>query len=307
MRRYLITALGAGALALASTGAFAVSLDSYTLNFSAASSLLGAAIPDLNNVDEWGFVANSVVAFQDNDSSGGLSAGDTFYDWVAVRVHSFFDSSTDTITPLTYGTGPGRDHEITLIARFGGIQTTANTYQVTFIDQFDFFFDAGPGFTGSTFTNLSTFADGLLVEQAELIASGGVNTDPTLITGTLSMILSLQDILHTQIDPATGDPLGEFFEVDNDGNPFPMELLLGIVDANNNIQSIELASFASYFGFTVNADGTIDYGAESFDFFFTSRNDGSFNKHIVPEPGTMILLGSGLLGLAGIARRRHKS
>jgi hypothetical protein len=309
MRRYLITALGAGALALASTGAMAMPLNSYTLNFSAASSLLGAAIPDLNNVDEWQFLARSVVAFQDNDLSGGISTGDNFYDWVAVRVTGFTNVDGDDITPAGYGATAASTHEITLIARFGGVQTGANTYSVTFIDQFDFFFDAGGGFTFSTFNDLDSFSDGVLVETADLIAGGGNNTGPLNITGSLEMLLTLNDVLSTNPDTE-----GEFFEVDDEGMPFPMELILGIVDSDNTPQApFNIAEFASYFGFTYGSfDAPLGFGltgpdGTAFDFFIASSNDGSFNKAIVPEPGTMILLGSGLLGLAGVARRRQKS
>jgi hypothetical protein len=54
--------------------------------------------------------------------------------------------------------------------------------------------------------------------------------------------------------------------------------------------------------FTPLAAGTTPFNTE--DLLFSL--DGSLHFSVVPEPTTMILLGSGLMGLAGVARRRAK-
>ncbi len=294
-KTFLCVVLVMCTVAFTTSSSFAYSdLDSYTLNFSAAGDVLGDSIADINNVDEWQFLARSIIAFHDN-GDGTISAGDTFDDFVAVRVTGFTNFNDDNLTPDDYGssTTGTKTHELTVLMKFSGTQITDNNYTVNNLgagEFIDFYFDAGEQFTDSTFGDLSTFRDGIKVERVDdVIAAGGVNQDG-LITGTLSMFLGLDDILHT-LDGANG----EYFEVqDETGLPFEMDLILGIVDSNNNPQEFDIAAFIAEFGF--------DPGA--YDFFFTSNNDGSFNKAVVPEPGTIALLGFGLLGLSAIGRKR---
>ena len=267
---------------LGSTNATALPLDSYTLNFSAAS---GGLIPNIDNVDEIRFVGRSAIAFNDLDGSFGISAGDTFDDFFVIRATDFIDINGNDIASPGYG----NNHELTLIGRASGVQTTDNNYVLTSLTTFNFYFDSGPGFTQADFTNLSTFADGVNVESGTLVQGEGSN-DAGIISGTFDLEVDLIDILHTL--PGSQ---GEFFELDDNGNPFNMNLVFGLVDSNNTQNNnIDLTVFENFFGFN-----RADYS-----FVVTGQNDGSFNKTVVPEPGTMLLLGFGLLGFAHISRRK---
>jgi hypothetical protein len=61
-----------------------------------------------------------------------------------------------------------------------------------------------------------------------LIVGAGVNSDDTGITGTLSLLLSIEDTLHEN-----DDANNEYFKLDEEGNPLgDDELILGIVDTD---------------------------------------------------------------------------
>lgn len=274
-------------------------LNDYDLNFSGAGATLGAVLPDLRHVDESQFLVWSTIGFNDNDGSGAISAGDTFTEYAAMRITGFTSLDGTDVTPAGYGAGAAGTHEITAIFQASGFQAAGGVYLFNALDRFDVYFDAGRAFTKSAFANLNTFSDGTKVETFTFNApSGGVNFDPLAPNGTVDMFLSIHDLLKA--DPAGN---GKPFEIAPSGETDPAQMvpdfmMRGIIDGNFNVlNNVPQAVFAGYFG----------YNPADYDFIYGIKTDGSFNKEIIPEPGTMVLLGSGLLGMAGIARRRKKA
>lgn len=305
--------------------AYAVDVDDYTLNFSDAGTVEGAVgLSNLQNVDEWKVTAYSVVGFHDN-GDGKISKGDTFEDYILVRVDQFQDKFGTNITPSGYGTS----YELTALLDFDGTQTGANTYTLTTQYQFDVLFDAGAGFTQAQTNASGSFSDGTVVEQLTKLEAGGVNSSPVLPDGTLDIVGRLTDVLST-LDCGGGPGSCGRFEFnfkDINGNPLnDYALTLGLVDANNNALYSSLAGNRLGAGFDgstnpnlvnqatintiANAFADLTYGGGNsasgrggaFDFWFLTKSDGSFNKTI-PEPATLLLLAAGLLGL-GTSRRK---
>ena len=308
-------------------------LNDYTLNFSGAS---GGAIPNLQHVDEMQFLAGSILGFRDHDRSGGISTGDTFQDYLTLRFHTINNVSGNNITPLTYGTGPGRTHEMTVKAAFSGVQISDNQYIINAVQLAELYFDSGATFTGSDPTDLRTFQNGLRVESAPVgppaAPSGGNNAGPTAPDGTVDLIVQLLDTLNTIVP-------GQFFELDASGQRFTLPLTtLGDLDANNDATPPQTpfgclngsdprcnnpgggyADVFASFGLsgTQAADGSIGSLLDNngaFDFGFATRSDGSFNKEtlapgppqVIPEPSTLLLLGTGLAAVGIWARRRKR-
>ena len=320
-----------GLVLLASNASAGVVWD---FNFSGAT---GGAIANITGISSAQGLASSILGFHDTDGSGDITTGDRFEDFTVIRLSTFIDDASGDLTPGTYGSGNGRTHEITIVTKFSGVQTTPNSYVIDNISRFDVYADfdtiPGPGtsFTGSNFFNLDTFSNGTLVENGVLGgASSGTNLSPTIPNGAIAVQVKLYDLLHTingsyfELDSADQSPLntsgnmiltGLF-----DGNNFvsPPAIPLGglvtgsQIDTNGPLVANGLVTvvkgFDQFFGLsgTQLANGAIT-SLTGFDFAFQTRSNISFSKNltIVPEPTSVLVFG--LLGGLVAFRRRKRS
>lgn len=274
----------------------------YADAFTADGAVRGANTPALSPVtNELKFTAESVVTFKDLDGSGGISTGDTFKDYIFLRVDQMFKNGVN-VSDVRYGQGfniPGFEgnHEITIKIMATGHQVNPLEYVADSLTLMNWYFDGGTdavgggvlGYTAADFANLASIEDGTIVETSSLIKGAGVNAS-LIPDGALNMTVSMNDILST---------LGNYGEFEILSGNLTLLDITGTVDSNNN-RCADSGGGAACSSTT--ATILAAFGASADDYTFHTKSDGSFSK--VPEPATLTLLGIGMLGMGWKARRR---
>ena len=159
--------------------------------------------------------------------------------------------------------------QVTSVAPDGTINATYTS------GTFNFYVDYNP--YALDFSNASTFTDGMLVATVAL-TSGGYTLDPN--PGGTGSSYVLNGKFTYLLDDFWYDAAG----VDLDD--YPTDWVVSYSHGDNDPGSVDI---------TYNADGSMD---------IFSQHDSSMEIGAVPEPATMLLLGSGLLGLAGVGRKK---
>jgi hypothetical protein len=332
---------GAAGLGLMSSIANAQLLD-WQVNFEDANAILGGngvAGYDGGNsilINKYNITAESLVLFNDNDTSGNISAGDTFQDFIFYRINAL-ESPDGNNTDDRYALN---QFQITGMVYGAGVQTSDNEYVVTDA-AIGFNFDAPSscssllgscgGGTLADWANLGTFIDGEWVQYGIGGGTGG-NTAQGFPNGNIDLFFGLFDLLSTescgedefcsplelfdnpnyQPDPELGGPVGGSFlanfllrsDTDNtacqtvasDGSSADIG---GVTNECNSTVSGIAATWNAFAG------NVFPIVFENYDFGFQTISNGSAIKTAVPNPATAALLGIGILA-GGLARRRKQ-